>query len=88
MFSHVAQQLAGTVGASLVIFLGFTVSGSHLGFLTPSLQRAFASSAMFPVTVTAFSRGLGDKLCKYLTKPPTQIGAQGFEKLFPLSPQD
>jgi hypothetical protein len=44
-----------------------------------------ASSAMFPVTVTTFCRGLEDKLCKYLTQLLTQIGAQGFEKLSPSS---
>jgi hypothetical protein len=40
---------------------------------------------MFPVTVTTFCREVGDKLCKYLTQILTQIGAQGFEKLSPLS---
>jgi hypothetical protein len=30
-----------TVGASLAIFLGFTVSGIHLGFATLCLQAAF-----------------------------------------------
>jgi hypothetical protein len=29
------------VGASLAIFLGFTASGIHLGFLILSLQAAF-----------------------------------------------
>jgi hypothetical protein len=43
------------------------------------------SSAVFPVTVTTFCRELGDKLCKYLTQLLTQIGARGFEKLFPES---
>jgi hypothetical protein len=32
---------SGSVGASLAIFLGFTVSGIHLGFSTLSLQAAF-----------------------------------------------
>jgi hypothetical protein len=44
-----------------------------------------ASSAVFPVTVITFSRGLGPKLWKYLTQLLTQIGAQGFEKLSLLS---
>jgi hypothetical protein len=44
-----------------------------------------ASSAVFPVTVTTFCRGLGDKLYKYLIQILIQIRAQGFEKFSPLS---
>jgi hypothetical protein len=79
----------------LAIFLGFTVSGIHLGFNTESTSsfllalkscKPSASAAVFPITVTTFCRGLGGKFCKYLAQLLTQIRAQGFEKLSPLSP--
>jgi hypothetical protein len=41
---------------------------------------------MFPVTVMTFYRQVRGKLCQYLIQTLTLIGAQGFEKLFPLSP--
>jgi hypothetical protein len=71
------------------------MSGIHLGFPTESTSSFLlalqshklpVSSAVFPITVTTFCRGLGDKLRKYLTKFLTQTGAEGFEKLPPLSP--
>jgi hypothetical protein len=90
------QLISVGVGASLTIFLGFTFFFFfHHGFhsvSTGNIRLALkswklpASSAMFSVTVTTLCWGFGDKLCKYLTQLLTQIGAQGFEKLSPLSP--
>jgi hypothetical protein len=57
-FKHLWYYYNAIVGASLDIFLGFSVSGIHLGFPSSSFLLVLqscklpASSAMFPVTVT------------------------------------
>jgi hypothetical protein len=67
--SKMSKHKGGNVGASLAIFLGFTVSGIHFGFPTLDSTSSFllalqswkppASSAVFPVTVTTFCVGWG-----------------------------
>jgi hypothetical protein len=74
----------GNVGASLALFLGLLCLVFTLVSPLWVYKQLSASSAVFPVTVTTFCRGLGDKLCKYLIQLLTQIRARSFEKLSPL----